>query len=313
MPRIDDNALDSATYMYSSTDEADKGVNPKGSGFVAGYPAHRDDLGNFHHYYAITNYHVLKGGAPVVRLNRHDGSTETRGVDITEWESNESADIAALPLSLNYRDVNVNFVGANSFVNQERLNEWDIGVGDDVFMIGLLVDEPEPSEQNAPHVRFGHVSRMPVLPSLGEFKRENGFRIDMRSRVGFSGSPVWTYRTPFSNIKHATTALDASCLFGFFGLLGIHWGGFKERWKLDGKPISSEGMSGMTVVTPAWEIKKLLEGEVFVEQRKQDESTMPPYPLQEESVAEVEADQSKARDELLKTMLNTPPKPQAEQ
>lgn len=306
MPRIDDNALDSAIYMFASTSDAFNGTDPRGSGFVAGYPAHRSDLGDFHHYYAVTNYHVLeKGRAPVVRLNRYDGSTETRGNDIDEWEYNKAADIAALPLNINFRDFNVHFIGTEFFVNQEKLEEIDIGVGDDVFMIGLLVDDKEISERNSPHVRFGHISRMPVLATSGEFQRLNGFRVDMRSRVGFSGSPVFIYRLPFTNMKDLENQEITKCLAGHLGLLGIHWGGFPEQEEKD--------TSSMTIVVPAWEIKKLLEREVFMNQRKEEESAMAPYPIQEESSAEEESVQSESGDALLKKMLNTPPKPQAKQ
>src|ERR1700730_13024370 len=107
----------------------------------------------------------------------------------------------------------------------------------------------------------------------------------MHSRNGFSGSPVFVYRTFGSDLSepfgHAfddfrldfanprflpkSGRLKARTHFNF---LGIHWRQFPEEWELKKgrskkearrKALITEGeyvkgMSGMTCVIPAWQI-----------------------------------------------------------
>jgi hypothetical protein len=67
----------------------------------------------------------------------------------------------------------------------------------------------------------------------------------------------------------------------FIALLGIHWGQFPELWevKSDSNPLPQvvslsddakyiKGMSGMTMVIPAWAIREMLEMPKFQERRK---------------------------------------------
>lgn len=109
------------------------------------------------------------------------------------------------------------------------------------------------------------------------------FVVDMHSRTGFSGSPVFAYRTFGSDLttdQHAIERLVGTdsgtyiqCRTLFY-CLGINWGQFTEQWELrtgtganvgassrphliaDGAYV--RGVSGMTCVVPAWEIQEVL-------------------------------------------------------
>ena len=112
--------------------------------------------------------------------------------------------------------------------------------------------------------------------------------VDMHSRTGFSGSPVFAYRTlgsdlanPLAGLKfqsfdakqaeyrHEIGQLQAETKFRFLGIL---WGQFPKSWELnnlhklgarrehliiDGAYV--EGWSGMSCVIPAWQVLEVLD------------------------------------------------------
>jgi hypothetical protein len=83
-----------------------------------------------------------------------------------------------------------------AFINWAEKNPKWVGPGDDAFMVGLYVDQPL-GARNDPNARFGNVSRLaseghPV--EQGHGLKEPSDVVDMRSRTGFSGSPVFVYR-----------------------------------------------------------------------------------------------------------------------
>jgi len=117
--------------------------------------------------------------------------------------------------------------------------------------------------------------------------------VSLHSRTGFSGSPVYVYRTFGSDLTRAgghefeeieisnirsnermdrMSARGRLRVHNLFNLLGIHWGQFPEAWELKEKSGLSEarqkqlitrgsyveGMSGMTCVIPAWHIYEAL-------------------------------------------------------
>jgi hypothetical protein len=127
--------------------------------------------------------------------------------------------------------------------------------------------------------------------------------VDMHSRTGFSGSPVFVYRTFGGDLTaafgHDFDDLEFDFSFGLIGMprsglrkgklrakthfnfLGIHWGQFPEQWELHRKqPIKEartrglitkgeyvKGMSGMTCVIPAWQILEVLNLQKLKNQR----------------------------------------------
>ena len=106
MPRVPDTVLDVVCFMYASTYDADAGTNTKGSGFVCGYPYQADHPEPLSHCYIVTNTHVVKD-APVARLTKSDGTTETFGTCIDDWECDDLCDIAAMSFSVDSCDCNI--------------------------------------------------------------------------------------------------------------------------------------------------------------------------------------------------------------
>ncbi len=291
MPRIPDEVIASVFFLYASREDALAGRNPGGTGFVV-HTGQNVWTGRGTYYYAITNWHVaVRDGFSVVRLNKPDGA----GIEIIELGPEDWEFLPGGP------DVAVASIGFEKEAYFHRILSVSIGlfalhphmgaqksespcVGDDVFMLGLFVDHARHAT-TVPSARFGHISMWPSKeapieqPSgyLGE-----SYVVDMHSRTGFSGSPVFVYRTFGSDLttdKHKVDRLivdedvrgvtvEHRTLFKF---LGIHWGQFPETWELkDSRRLAEsshlisgdkyiEGMSGMTCVIPSWEIEKVLK------------------------------------------------------
>jgi hypothetical protein len=70
-----------------------------------------------------------------------------------------------------------------------------IGPGDDVFMVGRFIDH-DGGNKNRPALRFGNISIDPTPIMQDNGVRVPAYCVDLHSRTGFSGSPVFVYRTP---------------------------------------------------------------------------------------------------------------------
>lgn len=293
VPRIPDKHLRNVVYLYPTVEAAREGRDAGGSGFVVTIDSSEPGIG---YLYAVTNYHVAIGidgpGNPVVRLNTRDGGHDIIELGPEDWEFDPESgtDIVAAAIKTDETFHDCPSAPMDSFVMPETMKHLDVGPGDGVFMIGCFVDH-DGGLTNRPAARFGHISIMPS-PLLQEHsgKMADAFCIDMNSRTGYSGSPVWAYRTPGSNLSNFSydkvqAVLTKDC---FLMLLGIHYGQFPEFWKLiDGKVVHENrpgdldasdkqirGMSGMTCVLPAWRIREVLDLPKFVKQRADGEAIL---------------------------------------
>lgn len=288
MPRIDDELLDCVIYLYRSVSDAQTGARAGGSGFVAGIPYADHDL---LHGYAVTNSHTIErfgaDSTVVIRLNRNDGGVDTITTLASEWVPHaDGDDLAVCPIDDPQKIYSVLALPSTVFVTKERLDEMLIGIGDDVFMVGRFVDH-EGTQRNVPTARFGNIAQMPGEPI---WQKERGhdqisYLVEMRSTLGFSGSPVFLYSpavVPASVRigKSSLRAFNVPQLSGrYLGpyLLGVDWGHFPVRGKLkdssgativDAIPEMDSSMAG---VVPAWHLLDLLNERQFVEQRKKEE------------------------------------------
>jgi hypothetical protein len=276
MPRIPQSIIKCVFYLYRSHEDAKAGRDPGGTGFIVKYD-HPYNAPK--HYYGVTNWHVaLDDGCSVVRLNKKDGGTDILDFGPEDWHFIPGKyDVAAVPLALdeNIHDVSSSSV-AYSFVRARGHDEP--AIGDDVFMIGMFFDNNGATE-NVPSARFGNISMLPNdktrIEQSNEYK-DASYVLDMHSRTGFSGSPVWVYRTfandlndwfghEFSEIELQSmpnyqptgpswaTANRRQSFRGklktnaYLKLLGIHWGQFPEEWEIKegGKDRSEAKRKGL--------------------------------------------------------------------
>jgi Trypsin-like peptidase domain len=299
MPRIPPQVINSVFYLYRTRADAKAGKDPGGTGFLVHYDGYGGTVVRRGQVYAVTNWHVACRGHSVVRVNTKDGEPDIFDFGPEDWHFLPGKyDVAVVPISLKIETHNAAAIPTTLFSQPDRGLGQRAAVGDDVFMIGLFIDH-DGVTTNVPSARFGNVSMLPNPAATIE--QETGYRgesyvVDMHSRTGFSGSPVFVYRTFGSDlttdgfyfddlrIDHLQERLQPNSKYGgpmagrmhvktMFRFLGIHWGQFPEKLELRKKSRSKdevknnliikghyvEGMSGMTCVVPAWDILEVFE------------------------------------------------------
>jgi hypothetical protein len=301
MPRLRPNIADGVFYLYRPDPEKPKRkIGPLGTGFIVVRESKRREM-EFH-YYAVTNWHVAqKHGATDIRLNTKDGKTRFLEYDQLDWQFVRNGDdICAVDITDDLQETDQIAVhNETGFLTQAVMDRFKLGLGEDVFMIGLFSDQ-HGGKRNKPAARFGNISLLADKDAL--IKQPNGIRrpshlLDMRSRTGFSGSPVTVYRVPGNNLSNMPPTHEklnvGFSLPGhttsenyFTSFLGIHCGQFWDRVEVYKKPPDSESegdliregdklyiQSGLTIVAPASAVSELLDLEVFeVARKKRDES-----------------------------------------
>jgi hypothetical protein len=131
-------------------------------------------------------------------------------------------------------------------------------VGDEIYILGLHVNEQN-TGNNDPRARFGYLSGWNVRAQQGNGHEGNVLIGDVRSRSGFSGSPVFAFRPhesdPTASKQH---------------LIGIHSDQFPERIQVTGTAdtFMANISSGMTIMVPSWKLRSFLQGPTFVAQRE---------------------------------------------
>jgi hypothetical protein len=193
MPRIPDALLDCVLYLYPSEAAAEDGERLGGSGFLFGVPVGENRTMLF----VVTNKHVVDSGSMVVRINTVDGRKDIVPLDHVEWIAHpDGDDLAVCPVGLNAAHHRLGWLMPHNLLTKAMIDDLDIGIGDDVFMVGRFVSH-EGRQRNLPSVRFGNIAQMPVEPILmeGGFAQEC-FLVEARSIPGYSGSPVFFILPP---------------------------------------------------------------------------------------------------------------------
>jgi hypothetical protein len=281
--------LKAVLFLYPSVADAEAGTQAGGTGFLVGVRGER--VAGFH-VHAVTNYHVAvfnkqSPPSPVVRVNTLSGAPDTFDFDPSEWTFQQGGpDIAISPILMIVDGVHdYTVLDAESWLMSEQdEREAAIGAGEDVFMMGRFVDY-DGVETNMPAARFGHISMMDARIEQTSGYRGRSIVLDMHSRSGFSGSPVVVYRTLGSHFLNQPPNTILGSVGHYIKILGIHYAQFPEAWELKAKPKNImtsesvaqadahyiEGLSGMTCVVPAAEIKKLIYHPELIAMRKSRE------------------------------------------
>ena len=311
MPKMNQKILTCAVYLYASRSEADNGSNFGGTGFLVSIPSVKyPDKAK--HGYVVSNWHTaIKGAKSVVRLNRRDGKTEIFEYGPEDWEKDPNGyDIAAVSIKIT-DDHDAGFVPLDLFADEKTLAQYEVGVADNVFMVGRFVDH-DGGPTNMPAARFGHISVMPSPMKMDTGVVGKNFCIDIHSRTGYSGSPVFVYRLVTDDMEN-TAGFKVRHNTGIFKLLGIHYAQFPEELELKNTEPKQylKGMSGMTCIIPAWNIAAMLNSPKFVKRRQMAEDGLDQYfrTHGEPSSSESADLPAKTGDEILRAMLQTPPTP----
>ena len=327
MPRIPKNYLNSVFFLYKTKSDAERRNCAGGTGFIVSLPT---VLPSLSFVYFVTNWHVaIRDGYPVVRIETHSGEPDIFDLDCADWFFSPNLDIAVVPVNMNAKIHDVAAVPAHSFMTQEYANQHDIGPGEDVFMVGRFIDQQGPG-RDVPALRFGNISMDPAPLMQANGEAADSYCIDIHSRSGYSGSPVFVYRTIGYDLEEQLLGRREDHMVeggrGLLALLGIHWGQFPELWELTsdgnlkeeghgGQMLMSgsrfvKGLSGMTCVLPAWCIERVLNMPKLKNRRDQENRDIQ-QSQRNAPIAEASRDEpaSSDGDVLLSRMLNTPPKP----
>lgn len=280
MPRVPEQILNCAFYLYPSVADAKVGKNFGGTGFFVFFPTtDGSEASNTTGWvYAVTNWHVaVRDGASVMRINKLNGETDILDYGPEDWHFDPRFDIAVIPLpGILKEDVHkFSFIPTRIFCSKFAAKNENIGPGDDVFMAGRFIDH-DGGQTNQPALRFGHISINPTPMRQGPIPSyQPSYCVDVHSRTGYSGSPAFIYRTVASDLSDIVPGGPGKDILvsgtRYFGLLGIHFARFPEIWELGKKQPTAEenliagqsaeyvkGMSGMTCVLPAWTIGEVL-------------------------------------------------------
>jgi hypothetical protein len=295
--------LDVVFFLYPTKEDALNGTEYGGTGFLIAVPSRRWPA-EFYHVHGVTNWHVACDGSPVIRINRRDGRPpDIFDFDVSEWIFRpHHHDIAISPPLMLDPDIHqAEAIGLGSLLTKEEEIKDDINAAEDVFMVGRFVDY-EGTETNVPACRFGNISMMNAEVEQPTKYRGRSIVVDMHSRTGFSGSPVFVYRTSGSGFS---PVLDLMLSWHYIKMIGIHWGQFREEyafeeatrlpiwrriWKrwfppkaasAEAKSLITKGMyvrgfSGMSCVVPAQAILNLINSPELQAMRETEEIRLEP-------------------------------------
>jgi hypothetical protein len=263
MPRWQNNLVDSVFYLYDSAAAAKAGKNTGACGFLISVPwDHQKASPNSRHIYAVSNYHTaVSGGHSVIRLNTKDGLSGEIETDPCEWFWQRGADVAIHRLD-GARHFKANTVWQYAQVPFREVNyteaidrEFQLGPGDDVFSVGRFVDV-HGLQQNTPLIRSGIIaSNGPVSVRTDDplpWRDEKCWIVELRSRTGFSGSPVYAYLPPWQPTFIEAPGRKYGNFFYGPWLLGIH------SSQIPGDMDEASAGSGMAAVVPCNALETLL-------------------------------------------------------
>lgn len=179
-------------------------------------------------HYLVTAKHCIERasafGVLYARLNRTGGGAEIIALpDRWLFSENEASDIAVMPMSPDPAVFDHASLNVDMFASEAIIKDHDIGVGDDLFVVGLFTRR-HGTQRNIPIVRTGVISSMPEEPFIDDAGREyHVYLAEIRSLGGLSGSPVFVYLAPMRQITLEKNTKRLAPLYFVLGCIRGHW------------------------------------------------------------------------------------------
>lgn len=251
-----------------------------GTGFVVSGPTRFKD---HRIYYLVTAKHIIESAKEAgyddkdirMRVNTKDGKSITLPV-VGKWyyPKNEATDIAVMPTPLFLvpgLEVDMYHSQIDNFATDEVIKKEGIGLGDDVFAIGLFTQHWG-RDRNIPIMRTGIVASMPQEPLQTEFGKRNAFLIEMRSIGGLSGSPVYVHldfwrHHPDEPPPVVNGEYRVRWHMYMFGVISGHWDLHRQDSAHDDIVAATEDEemdklnTGIAIVTPIQEVLDVINSE----------------------------------------------------
>jgi hypothetical protein len=218
MPRFAESFQHMVFFLFGTNPKDGALSGPLGSGVFVGVRRKGDVPPDMEkivvssgraHIYAVTAHHVLRSGGNIIRVNTRGGGSRLIETEPSEWHFDPNGgDVAVLDVTdlVGHPDDETSWVPEVIFADKAFLERVNFNIGEDGFMLGLLADQPGKTK-NLVASRSGNVT---MLASDDDPIEQPGKRIrpshlfDIRSRPGFSGSPVFVYRAPSGNLRFLT-------------------------------------------------------------------------------------------------------------
>jgi len=282
-----------------ANEKSEKNEKSGGTGFFVSVPSEIKPHVNF--IYGVSNAHVVQASsnpAPVIRssvslrpgtsrysLRRVTNPTPIGTRKITERTPEEwrrhpdpAVDLAMVRLggSIEHMETMAGVpslpysIPSSLLLSHEVINAFDIGPGDDVYMIGRSIHH-DGRDLNQPTVRTGIISLMPDMIDLNDGgPLEEAFLIEMRSLSGYSGSPVlWTLAAAEATARRQSAPMATKAGPWPLGVDCIRYSLREPVY--DESDLQSgyvKANSGLSMVIPAWKLKELRYLEEVVAERK---------------------------------------------
>jgi hypothetical protein len=229
--RIPDPIVKSVGFVSRfepETDDEPMSLQYGGTAFIVGVRMEA----NFGLPHLVTAKHVAEAIEPaeaVIAMNAKDGAPLFLRTGDQQWfyhpTEKDSVDVAVLPFgSARFQDYDVTWIPEDIFVTNKRIAEFDIGLGDEIVVIGLFT-RFFGSTHLIPLVRTGNIAMMPrdKLPIRG-FGEMDAYLAEGRSIGGLSGSPVFVRNTVNIPTQTAKGAIGHISGLGSLHLLGLMHG-----------------------------------------------------------------------------------------
>lgn len=283
--RIPDHLLKSVGFVsrYDPVEGGGAKIEFGGTAFIVGVRVD-EHVGLAH---LVTAKHVaeaIEPGEAVIAMNAKDGEPLFLRTGDTPWfyhpTEKDSVDVAVIPFgSGRWLDYDITWIPEDIFATEKRISQFDIGLGDEIVVIGLFTRFFGASHL-IPIVRTGNIAMMPKdkLPTRS-FGRMEAYLAEGRSIGGLSGSPVFVRNTMNLPVK-TPSGIDKMSGLGSLHLLGLMHGHWDVPASFSSMEQAEAVNMGVSIVTPARKILEVLYHPELVAMRKehyekQTESTLP--------------------------------------
>ena len=229
--------------------------------------------------YFVTAKHVAKDLANrelYFLVNKMGGGVTTISTLSDRWythPTDPTADVAVVQVA-DPRNADIRAVNIKSLGTPEMLRMMGIGVGDDVFAVGLFTPVAG-SARNEAIVRYGNVAMMPQEQIQTELGYADVYLIEARSIGGLSGCPVFVRPTATLPLAESPNPYIKKILAIGIGsvLLGVMHG----HWDIKESEMNKayfghdrkHGVNlGIAIVVPAQKILETINQPELIEMRE---------------------------------------------
>ncbi|WP_241471647.1 hypothetical protein [Mycolicibacterium neoaurum] len=280
------NYLECVCFVYARMGGVFK---PVGTAFYL-----RIDDGPLFHNYVVTALHVVANvhthsddKTTYLRVNAKDGGFRIVEVSESSWWRPDFTDgvikdVAFCPLQTldGVKEWHFRAIGAELAATSEVIEAEQLGVGNEVAMIGLFVNH-HGRDRNEPIARFGNICAVPtelVSTKVGDIE---AYLVEARSAGGLSGSPVFVDAGLFRVVDNVRQYRQGGGPVMFLlGLMNGHWDAFVDKSMGEGGASAEYVNKGVAVVTPIDVVLNVIRrspyGRAMAELRKRVEAGLSP-------------------------------------